>query len=690
MDTKKNCRDFLLEINVEELPVSYVRPALAQLENMFLREFKALGISHGEIYSAGTKNLLIVYIKCVASQQERLSKEVVGPSKQIAFDEKGNFSVQAIGFAKTQGVKVNDLKVKKTLKGEYVFAEKITETRLTRDILRDIIPGIIKDVHFPKTMRWDSSGLHFARPIESVLVLFGRDRIPVKIGNVPQKKIGVFLPEKYLESVRGKCLIDPDKRKAGIRKIVLDAVKKAAGDPLIDEALLEEINFLVTNPGVFVGSFDKKFLALPEDVLKASMSKYQRLFSVSKHGRIVNKFIAVIDGSAGDIKCIRANYENVLKARLQDSWFFFEEDTKKSFSEHIFKLKDLIFQRDLGTMFEKNQRLQELCVFICKKIRVETSLQNDIQRAAQLSKADLTTHMVGEFPSLQGIMGGEYALRSGERPDVALAIGEHYLPQGADGDLPQTLGGAILAVSDRIDNIVGFLGIGAEINSSFDPFGIRRNTQALIQIIKGRSLRFKIDELIQKAIELYGSRLKISPSELGAKIMGYIKERVEFLSGEVKPEELKRAVLEIECSDIVDIFQRISDLSSISTQKYFLKAAKVVERTSNILKGSLRAGEEICPVNEHLFKEDLERRVWKTYLDIKGPIQGLIDKAKYKDATELYAGAFYKELHDFFGKVLVNTEDDSLRLNRLALMKAVNKLYTERIADLAKLPQIVV
>lgn len=690
MDAKKNCRDFLLEIDVEEMPVSYVRPALAQLESMFLREFKALGISHGGIYSAGTKNLLIAYIKCVALQQERIYKEVLGPPHRIAFDENGKFSVQAIGFAKAQGIKVNDLKVKKTLKGEYIFAEKITETRLTRDILRDIIPGIIKEIHFPKTMRWDSSGLRFARPIEAVLALFGRDKVPIKIGDVPQKKIDVFLPEEYLKSVRERCLIDPDKRKSGIKKIILDAVKKAAGDALIDEALLEEINFLVTTPRVFVGSFDKKFLALPEDVLKASMSKYQRLFSVSKDRRIVNKFIAVIDGSAGDIKCIRENYENVLKARLKDSWFFFEEDTKKSFSEHIFKLKDLIFQRDLGTMFEKNQRLQELCRFICERLKVGSSLQNDIRRAAQLSKADLTTHMVGEFPSLQGIMGREYALRSGERPEVALAIREHYLPQRSDGDLPQTLGGAILAVSDRIDNIVGFLGIGAEINSSFDPFGIRRNTQGLIQIIKGRSLRLKIDELIQKAIELYGDAFKISPSELGAKIIGYIKDRIEFLSGEVNPEELKKAVLEAGCSDIVDIFQRISDLSGIASEKYFLKAAKVVERTSNILKGALRPGEETSPVNEHLFKEDLERHVWKTYLDVKGPMQGLIDKAKYKDATELYARAFYKELHDFFGKVLVNAEDDSLRLNRLALMKAVNKLYSERIADLAKLPQIVV
>lgn len=690
MGAKKNCRDFLLEIDVEELPVSYVRSALAHLEARFSKELKALRISHGEIYSAGTKNMLLLYIKGVAVYQEKKHEEIFGPPKRIAFDENGAFSRQAIGFAKAQGVKVTDLKVKKTPKGEYIFAEKIQEPRLTKDILRDIIPGIIKDIHFAKTMRWDRSGLIFARPIESILALFGMDSIPVKLGDVPRKKVNVFLPGKYLKDLQKKILIDPDQRKARIKKNILDAMKKAGGDPIIDEHLLEEINFMVSAPKVLVGQFDKKFSALPEDVLKASMSKYQRLFPVSKAGRIMNKFIAVIDCPAGDIKCIRENYENVLRARLEDSWFFFEEDTKKALSEHIFQLKDLIFQKDLGTMFEKIQRLQGLCSFICERLGIEPPVRDDIRRAAQLSKADLATHMVGEFPSLQGVMAREYALKSGEKPEVAAAIREHYLPQGGDDDLPQTLGGAILAVSDRIDNIVGFLGIGAEINSSFDPFGIRRNTQGLIQIIKDKSLRLNVDELTQKAIELYADRLKTSGIALGNKILGYIKERIEFLSGEVKPEGLKTAVLEVKCFDIVDIFKRISDLSAVSSQKYFLKAAKVVERTSNILKGALRTGEETGIVSENLFKEDLERKVWKTYLDIKDPMQSLIDKAKYKDATRLYAEAFYKDLHNYFEKVLVNVEDSSLRLNRLSLMKEINKLYSERIADLAKLPQIVV
>jgi glycyl-tRNA synthetase beta chain len=471
------------------------------------------------------------------------------------------------------------------------------------------------------------------------------------------------------------------------------AQKKLGLDECVDKNLLEETNFMVKSPVLVVGDFDKRFLAVPKDVLAASMSKYQRIFTLSKNNKLINKFIAIIDGKGRDIGKMKKVYANILEARLKDSLFFYNEDTKKPFSDLTPKLKNLIFQKDLGNMFEKIQRLEELSSFISERLNINTAKKEDIKRAAYLCKTDLVTQMVGEFPSLQGAMGMEYSLGSKEKESVAIAIKEHYLPKGMDDNLPETMEGAILAISDRVDNIVGLLGSGIEPKGSFDPFGIRRNSQGLIQIIKHKGFRIDLTSLIDKTIELYNRRggfktLPYKPEELRGRVINYIKERLEFLTPDTKPHELKQAVIKSGCNDIVGVFKRVEALSKISSEKYFLKTAKVCERTSNILKGA--KGEKIGAVNEALLKEDLEKEVWKAYSANNRAIENLIKEEKYEEATRVYGDAFFEALHKFFDNVLVNTEDSSLRENRLAMMQAINKLYTNDVADLAMLPQIVV
>ena len=682
----KDTKDFLLEIVVEEMPAGYVRPALKDLEQSFSKGLEALGIGKFSPVSFGTKNLLICYIKGLPVAQEASSKEIVGPPKRIAFDKDNNPTKQAIGFAKNQGVEVGDLKVKKTPKGEYMVIQKKEQGRMTKELLQEKIPDIIKGIRFPKTMRWDDSGLKFARPIESVFALFGRENLDIRLGNVAQKKPGRVEPLQYLGRLKKKCMISWEDRNKSIKSKILKAVK-GISEKGIDEGLLEEVTFMVDSPEVFVGEFNKKFLDLPGDVLKASMAKHQRIFPVSKDNKLINKFIAVVDGKKRKNNRVIRNYENVLEAKLKDSLFFFDEDKKKPLSDNISQLKDLIFQRGLGNMFEKIQRLKKLCSFLCD-MTGNGSLKKDTEAAAELSKADLVTHMVGEFPSLQGIMGSVYAREQGSSASTASAIRLHYLPQGLNDELPETMEAAILGISDRIDNVTGFLGIGMKISGSYDPFGIRRNSQGLIQIVKNKNLKIDLVKLVDKAIELYGDKLKIEPRKLGPVVIDYIKERVDYLLGDIRPVELKDAVLSVGCRDIVDVFKRIKLFSLIKNETYFLEAAKVVERTSNILKGAKK--EKIGEVEERLFKEGHERLVWEAYLNSKNKIQDLIKKEKYDEATREYAGAFYKVLHDFFDKVLVNAEDRPLRLNRLAMMKAINALYTERVADLALLPQIVV
>ncbi|MDO8603347.1 MAG: glycine--tRNA ligase subunit beta [Candidatus Omnitrophota bacterium] len=680
--------DFLLEINVEELPTGYVRPALDKLKNAFIEKLKLGRIAHGDVSVFGTAVALVCYVKDMQLKQEELSQEISGPPKRIAFDEDGKLTPQGIGFAKNQGVDVKDLKIKSTPKGEYVFIIKKIKAGETKEVLRVLVPEIIKAISFPKTMKWDDSGVRFARPIESILVLLDKENIKVKVGNAPAKVVKGVPAGLYLKKLEKLYTLDQDKRKSEIEKMIMLAQKKLGLDERIDKNLLEETNFLVRSPVLMIGDFDKRFLAVPRDVLVASMSKYQRIFTLSKGGKLINKFIAILDGKGRDIAKMKKVYANILEARLKDSLFFYNEDMKKPLSELAPKLKDLIFQKDLGNMFEKIQRLEQLSLFISEKLNIDPVKKEDIKRAAYLSKADLVTQMVGEFPSLQGAMGMEYSLKSGEKESVAIAIKEQYLPKGLDDNLPETIEGAILAISDRMDNIVGLLGSGVESKGSFDPFGIRRNSQGLIQILNYRALRLDIISVIKEAIGLYKGRLKISQEELEKKVINYIKERLDFLAPDTKPIELKQAVLRSRCDDIVNVFKRVEALSAISSEKYFLKAAKVCERTSNILKGA--KAEKIGEVNESLLKEDLEKEVWKAYSANSDKIRGLIKEEKYKEVTRAYGEAFFEALHKFFDNVLVNAEDKALRGNRLAMMQAINRLYTNDVADLAMLPQIVV
>jgi len=681
-------KDFLLEINVEELPTSYVRPALDKLKNAFVERLSRERIGHGDISVFGTAGALICYIKDMSLKQEELSQEISGPPKKIAFDENSNPTPQGIGFAKNQGVDIKDLKIKQMPKGEYVFIVKKIKSKPAKEVLQDLIPEIVKSIGFPKTMKWDDSGMRFARPIESIAVLLDKENIKIKLGNVPTKFIKGTSAGAYLKKLEKSYILNQDKRKSEICNMIKLIQKKFGLDEYVDKNLLEETNFLVKSPVLMIGDFDKKYLAIPKDVLAASMSKHQRIFTLSKNNRLVNKFIAVIDGKGRNTAKMKKIYANILEARLKDSLFFYNEDIKKPLSAQTPKLKDLIFQKDLGNMFEKIQRLEELSSFISERINIDAAKREDIKKAAYLCKSDLVTQMVGEFPSLQGAMGMEYALKSGEKKSVAIAIKEHYLPKGLDDSLPETTEGAILAISDRIDNIVGLLGSGIEPKGSFDPFGIRRNSQGLIQILNHKSLRLELSSLIKKAIEAYKGKLKISQGELEKKVINYIKERLEFLAPDTKPIELKQAVLKSDCNDIVGVFKRVKALSEISAERYFLKAAKVCERTSNILKGA--KGENIDAVNESLLKEDLEKEVWRAYTTNSVAIKNLIKEERYKEATKAYGEAFFETLHRFFDNVLVNTEDNALRENRLAMMRVINELYTNDVADLAMLPQIVI
>ena len=695
---KKERTDFLLEINVEELPVSCVRPALDKLKNAFMERLKTERIGHGDIAVFGTAAVLICYIKDMSLKQEEISQEISGPPRKIAFDENNNPTPQAIGFAKNQGVDVKDLKIKQTPKGEYVFAAKKIKASPVKEVLQDILPDVIKSISFPKAMKWDDSGARFARPIESILVLLGKENIKIKIWNVPVKLIKGPSIGAYLKRLEKSYILDHDSRKIEIEKMISAAQKKLELDEYIDKNLLEETNFLVKSPVLLAGDFDKRFLAVPKDVLAASMSKHQRIFTLSRGGKLVNKFIAIIDGKGRNIEKMKKIYANILEARLKDSLFFYNEDIKKPFSDLTPKLKDLIFQKDLGNMFEKIQRLEKVSLFISERLNIGPDKRDTVKRAAYLCKTDLVTQMVGEFPSLQGAMGMEYSVKSGEKESVAIAIKEHYLPKGLDDNLPETIEGAILAISDRIDNIVGLIGSGIESKGSFDPFGIRRNSQGLIQIINHKGFRIDLAGLIDKAIELYNGRERFQTvpykqGELEKKVINYIKERLDFLVPDTKPLELKQAVFKSGCNDIVGVFKRVKALSKISSEKYFLKAAKVCERTFNILKGAVGNGLKPFPtenVKEELLKEDLEKEVWKAYSANSLSIENLIKEEKYEEATRVYAEAFFEVLHEFFDNVLVNTEDISIRQNRLAMMQAINKLYTKDVADLAMLPQIVV
>ncbi len=688
--------DFLLEIGTEEIPAGYISPALDQLRAVTAQSLEGARLPFEDIRTLATPRRLTLWIKELATLQPDQVTEAVGPPKQVAYDGDGNPTKAAIGFAKAQGVNVEDLKIVETERGEYVAADKLEKGQSAHDLLKAEIPEWIQSLNFLKTMRWDN--LRFARPIRWLVALLGDGVVDFQLDTLrsgrqtyghrslnpePVELSSASLAD-YIENLRAvNVLVDPEERRKEIESQVTETLKAEGCLTTIDPELLDTVNFLVENPQAIMGSFSEAHLSLPTEVLITPMKTQQRYFPMwQSDGKLAAKFITISNGTDGNFDGVRHGNERVLHARLNDAAFFYNEDQKTSLVDKVDRLHSVVFQVKLGSLHDKITRLQELASFIAAEIGADQSVKDHVIRAASLCKADLTTQMVIEFPSLQGIMGKYYAENSGEPAAVASAIEEHYQPIAADAPIPRTDVGVIVALADKIDTIVGYFGIDERPTGSQDPYSLRRHAIGTIRILHECNHRLSLTSVVKKAIELYRVDLV---KDTKTAVLDFIKGRIGVVLGgqSYMPDfsyapDLIDAVLATDEVDVIDILERAAVLKTFREQPDFDRIYPALNRVLRILPD--QPPTEIHP---NLFQDEAEKQLGKVVDTAEAELSRFVQKRSYEELlTRL--GELQPAIDQFFDDVMVMAEDTAIRSNRLALLNAIaQKVYP--FADLTKL-----
>ncbi len=685
-------KDLLFEIGTEELPARFIDPALKELKRLAQEELKALALEFEGLKTLGTPRRLTLYVAGLAERQPDRVEEIMGPPKKAAFDQEGNPTKAAEGFARKQGVSVADLRIKETPKGPYVYVEKKIPGQQTEDLLPDLLKKLITELPFPKSMRWGSYKIRFARPIRWLLAIYGGKTISFEIAGVSSGNLTYghrfMAPDPievtglvdYVQKLREAfVIVEPEERLARTLDEVTDAALSAKGRILEDRELLEENANLVEFPYATLGSFEEKFLALPRPVLITAMREHQRYFAlVDEEGRLLPKFVAVNNTRPKDPSALVAGHERVLRARLEDAKFYFERDKKIPLAERVKELAHVGYHARLGSLYDKVKRLEALSSWLAKHLAPEKI--DIVQRAAYLSKADLVTELVQEFPSLQGVMGREYALLSGEPEEVAQAIYEHYLPTHAGGELPRTIPGAIVSLADKIDTICAFFGIGERPSGAADPYGLRRAAYGLINIILDQRFVLSLKELVTEALNLLEDYLTEEKGKLPSEIITFIGRRLEGeLTSRGFADDLVQAVMAVGFDDLVDTYRRLEALKEVRESPDFPALAVGFKRVMNMVK-KLR---QQLSFDDRLLIEEAERALWQTYLAVKEESMPLIEAGKYQEALREFL-KLKQSIDHFFDEVFVMVEDQVIRENRLALLQKIAKLFLS-VADLSYL-----
>ncbi|HHT9113739.1 MAG: glycine--tRNA ligase subunit beta [Planctomycetes bacterium] len=699
--------DLLFEIGAEEIPASYIDPALNQMKTLFTEQAKKHHLEMRSIYSTGTPRRLTLFVQGLPQKQESVTEEIQGPSAAVAFDKEGNPTKAGLGFAKSQGVDIKDLQIKKTPKGEYCFAIKKIEGHETLHILPDILPAIIRNISFPKSMKWKGAGLFFARPIRSLLALFGDQVVPIEINGIKADRFifgHPFLSGKKIEISKADwelykrllkqedVVVDMTERRETLRTKITQLMTPY-GATIDDEELLDEVTNLVEYPNAIECCFDEEFLDIPADVIETSMKEHQRYFPIKKKKeKLLNKFIAVLNRNESNADTAIQGNERVLKARLSDARFFWKEDRKTPLIKRVEDLKNLAFLEKLGNYFDRTNRIIKLSKYLSTQLTLPHEEIELVKRSAELCKADLLTQMVGEFPSLQGIMGRGYAEWDGEEKSVAIAIAEHYMPRFATDNIPTSRIGAIVGLADKFDTISSCFALDLIPTGSQDPYSLRRHTYGIIRIIEEHGFALDIGEILYTALDLLplfeqkaDSRYHpVILDKLVPKIKEFFKDRLFQINIERGYRyDLVNAALKagIGFDDIHNFSQRLKVISFISQEKWWPDLVTVVERTFNIGKKANSSGS----VNERILTEPEERTLWDVYKENDEAVRKLIGEKKYEEASRTYCNSFAKPVHAFFDRVFVNVEDENVRSNRLSLMKTINELYSQKIADLSEI-----
>lgn len=682
-------KKLLFEIGTEEIPARFIAKTKADMKGYLEKTLKELHIEYKSIELKCTPRRFVVIIDELAENQATVEEELKGPAKKIAFDENNNPSKALLGFLKGKDISPEEVYFKTVGKDEYAHIKLTKEGQAVKGLLKDIFEGMIKSTTFPKSMRWGGKNIRFVRPIRYFVCLMDEEVIDfeiegIKTGNITKghrflgsSEIVINTPDEYEAKLKENFVIlDDEQRKALILEQCKAVADSLGGTLMMDEDLLEEVNYIVEYPTAFYGEFDESYLSLPKEAIITPMKEHQRYFPVlDADGKLLNKFITVRNGDSYAIDNVKRGNEKVLDARLSDALFFYHEDTKKPLEAYVERLDTIVFQQKLGTILDKTKRIQNLSEKIAKALAL--TLPN-LDRAAYLLKADLTTAMVFEFTELQGIMGRYYANLSNEPSEVAEAIYEHYLPRFAGDELPSTNEGIILALSDRLDSVAGFFAIGIQPTGSQDPYALRRQALGILNIMMEKKLDVRLFDLLDLALENFDFE-DMDKQSVKSDLMSFFELRLKNLFTDMGIRyDVVDAIINIEDSNPFDLLIRAKDLDAWVKNNSVTEALQTFSRISNISKEAI-AGK----VDEALFAHDSEAKLNTAYNSIKAEVEAMLARREYVKALELLI-SIKDSVDAFFDSVMIMDENMDIRENRLAMLSNI-RTTMESVADLSKI-----
>ncbi len=689
---------FVLEVGFEEMPASFLNRMEEEAKSLFVNLLKVNKIKFKEISTSSTPRRLVVLIEGIGEIQDKTTEIKVGPPARVAYDEEGKLTKAGLGFLRSQGAEEKDGFIHKTDKGEYLAIKKNVGGNPTISLLPSICFEVMTKISFPKRMRWEETKTYFGRPIRWIVALFDDKVVKFEFASVKSSNISfghrvmgegvIKVPHAReffsLVKEKGKIIFESRKREEIIKQKGDALAKEVGGNVVWDDDLLKEVANLVEFPNPVLGKFEDKFLSLPREVLLTCMQTHQKCFGIEKGGKLLPYFLCTLNLIPKDLELVRKGWERVLKARLEDASFFWNVDMKASFNEWFDELGKVIFIASLGSLKDKCIRLERLSGYLADEIGC--SLKDDICRAARLCKADLVSEMVGEFADLQGIMGGIYAMKKGEKENVSLAIYDHYLPTGPESPLPRNLEGAILSIVDKADNIGGCFGLDMIPTGNQDPYALRRHALGIIRITLGYKLRFSLKGLFNKLYSLYGEvDWKIEPSKSVDMIMEFFSQRLKtYFTSLGFSTKIVDAAIGAGFDDIFSLNLRLKALDEFSKKSDFEQAILTFKRVDNIIR---KQGEKEAKLTgnfkEELLEEPQEKKLANTIKEIRPRWDELWSQEKFYDLF-LLLYELKPVVDEFFDHVLVMCEDKDLRINRLNILKSlVNKL--SMLADFSAL-----
>ena len=686
--------NYLLEIGVEELPSRFVNMAIEQLNEKSKKLLQENEIGFEDVKVYATPRRLSLIIEGLDEKQKDIQKEVKGPSVKIAYDDDKKPTKPLLGFMKSQNITEDDLIIKELKGTNYVFANISSIGRKSQEILAEIMPSLIRDINFPKNMRWGGKNIRFARPIRWIVSLLNNEVVPFDFEGIPvgnKTKGHRFLGssditidevnnyEKLLEE--NYVILDQNKRREIIKYESTKIAKSLGGEIHENEDLLEELTFIVEYPTPIKGSIKEKYLSLPKEVVTTTMIDHLRFTPIySQDGELLPYFITVRNGTKDYEDIVIAGNEKVLGARLEDAKFFYEDDISKPLEDYVENLKGVLFNDKLGSMLEKEKRDGVVAKKIAKSLSFADEAIEALDRVSHLSKADLTTKMVIEFTELQGVMGEIYALNSGEKEIVATAIREQYLPKFAGDELPKSSVGSIFSLADKIDTIVGLFAIGEIPTGSADPFALRRSAIGIINIIRNTGWKFNLNEVIETSLYEYINDLGLTfnHEEVINNIRDFFFGRIKtMLQEEGIRYDIIDAVL-IDDSEIYNIFEKAKELNEwfSDDRTNFVDA---YNRINNLTKNF-----EFTEIDENVLKEDEEKNLYNKFVETDDKFKDALSSENYKEAMDSLE-YLVPSIDAFFDNVMVMAEDENIRQNRLALINSIE----ENIQKILKIENIV-